>query len=137
MFCTVRKFGSPLAIAEQLNTNISANDINTRLFESFLRELPAHVKQLLGNLQADNVNVGYWIDAINSGLATIAIDGSGPCDGAKTLMTSCRVELTDILSALYLLCAMAEFSKSEILSAQTLLCDNSAAVSYTNTPIHP
>eukprot|EP00957_Ditylum_brightwellii_P047809 3631846-Ditylum_brightwellii.AAC.1 len=72
MFCTMRKFGStiyykaPLAIAEQLNINISPNDSNTQSFETFLRELSTHVKQLLGNLQADDVDVGYWIDAINS-----------------------------------------------------------------------
>eukprot|EP00957_Ditylum_brightwellii_P168751 12844283-Ditylum_brightwellii.AAC.1 len=78
----MHKFGSiiyckaPLAIADQLNTNISANGVTIQSFESFLRELPAHVNQLLENLQADNVDVGYWIDAINSNLATITIDGS-------------------------------------------------------------
>eukprot|EP00957_Ditylum_brightwellii_P045895 3481042-Ditylum_brightwellii.AAC.1 len=165
MFCTVRKFGStiyckaPSAIAKQLNTNISANNSNTQSFKTFLSELPAHIKQLLRNLQADEFDVGYWIEAINSGLVTIAIDGSvadqkgyfatvlhteeksiqfqGPCNGAMTLMTSYRAELTDILSALYLLCAMAEFSKSEIVSAPTLLCDNSAAVFCINTLIYP
>eukprot|EP00957_Ditylum_brightwellii_P200443 15280993-Ditylum_brightwellii.AAC.1 len=32
---------------------------------------------------------------------------------------------------------MAEFSKSKIVSPPTLLCDNSAAVFCTNTPIYP
>eukprot|EP00957_Ditylum_brightwellii_P199760 15228305-Ditylum_brightwellii.AAC.1 len=72
MFCTVRKFGStiyckaPLALAEQLNTNIATNKSNTQPFETFLSKLPAHIKQLLGNLQAEDVDVGYWIEAINS-----------------------------------------------------------------------
>eukprot|EP00957_Ditylum_brightwellii_P046820 3553704-Ditylum_brightwellii.AAC.1 len=80
MFCTVRKFGStiyckaPLARADQLNTNIVTNGSNTQAFETFLSELPAHVKQLLGNLQTEDVDVGYWIEAINSGLVTIAIN---------------------------------------------------------------
>eukprot|EP00957_Ditylum_brightwellii_P177661 13532432-Ditylum_brightwellii.AAC.1 len=135
MFCTVRKFGStiyckaPFARAEQLNANIASNKSNTQLFETFLSKLPTHVKQRLGNLQTEDVDMGYWIEAINSGLVTIAIDGSvadqkgyfatvlhteeksiqfqGPCNGAKSLMTSYRAELTCILSALYLLQAMA------------------------------
>eukprot|EP00957_Ditylum_brightwellii_P155253 11819224-Ditylum_brightwellii.AAC.1 len=124
MFCTVRKFGStiyckaPLARADQVNTNIVTNESNTQMLETFLSKLPAHVKQLLGNLQTEDIDVGYWIEAINSGLVTIAIDGSvadqkgyfvtvlhteeksiqfqGPCDGAKSLMTSYRAELTGI-----------------------------------------
>eukprot|EP00957_Ditylum_brightwellii_P187859 14303363-Ditylum_brightwellii.AAC.1 len=95
------------------------------------------------------MDVDYWIDAINSGEVTIAMDGSvadkkgyfatvlyttektirfqGPCDGAKDLMTSYRTELSGILSALYLLCAFTEFSNTAITSAPPLFCNNSAA----------
>eukprot|EP00957_Ditylum_brightwellii_P194408 14805739-Ditylum_brightwellii.AAC.1 len=82
MFCTVRKFGftiyckAPLARAEQLNTNIVTNKSNTQMIKAFLSKLPTHVKRLLGNLQTEDVDVGYWIEAINLGLVTIAIDGS-------------------------------------------------------------
>eukprot|EP00957_Ditylum_brightwellii_P160022 12180902-Ditylum_brightwellii.AAC.1 len=165
MFCTVHKFGStiyckaPLARVDQLNTSIGATRSNSQIFETFLSRLPAHVRQLLGNLKIKYVDVGYWIEAINTGIVTIVIDGSvadrkgyfamvlhtekksihfqGPCDGAKSLMTSYRAELTGILSALYLLCAMAKFSKSKIEHLPTLLCNNSAAVLRTNTPIYP
>eukprot|EP00957_Ditylum_brightwellii_P060743 4611871-Ditylum_brightwellii.AAC.1 len=165
MFCTVHKCGStiyckaPLASADQLNTNIVTTGSNPQMFDTFLRGLPAHVRQLLGNFKTEEVDVGYWIEAINTGIATIAIDGSvadrrgyfatvlhteeksicfqGPCDGAKSLMTSYRAELMGIMSALYLLCAMTEFSKSKIELPPTLLCDNSAAILRTNTPIYP
>eukprot|EP00957_Ditylum_brightwellii_P090566 6897145-Ditylum_brightwellii.AAC.1 len=165
MFCTVRKFGStiycrsPLARADQLNTTIVTTKSNPQTFETFLRGLPAHVRQLLGNLKTEEVNVGYWIEVINTGIVTIATNGSvadrrgyfatvlhteeksihfqGPCGSVKSLMTSYRAKLTGILSALYLVCAMAEFSKSEIELLPTLLCNNSAAVLRTNTPIYP
>eukprot|EP00957_Ditylum_brightwellii_P141464 10777103-Ditylum_brightwellii.AAC.1 len=72
MFCTVRKFGSTiyckalLARADQLNTIIVTNRSISQTFETFLSGLPAHVRQLLGNLKTEEVDVGYWIEAINT-----------------------------------------------------------------------
>eukprot|EP00957_Ditylum_brightwellii_P114151 8702347-Ditylum_brightwellii.AAC.1 len=91
-------------------------------FEEYIAVQPDHVKRVLGTLQAAEVDTEYWIDALNKGLATIAMDGSvanwkgyyaivmhtdqkqlrvqGPCDGAKSLMTSYCTELAGILAAL-------------------------------------
>eukprot|EP00957_Ditylum_brightwellii_P123826 9439090-Ditylum_brightwellii.AAC.1 len=46
-------------------------------------------------------------------------------------------ELTGILSALYLLQALAEYKKMLIMQKQELYCDNIAAVHRANTPLEP
>eukprot|EP00957_Ditylum_brightwellii_P182167 13879059-Ditylum_brightwellii.AAC.1 len=98
---------------EETHTNVT--------FEEYIAAQPDYVKWILGNLQAAQVNAEYWIDALNKGLETIATDGSvanqkgcyatvmhtdqkqlrfqGPCNGAKSLMTSYCTELTGILTA--------------------------------------
>eukprot|EP00957_Ditylum_brightwellii_P014295 1076422-Ditylum_brightwellii.AAC.1 len=45
-------------------------------FDNFLSHQPSHIQQLLGNLDTAQVNVDYWIDALNRGIVTIATDGS-------------------------------------------------------------
>eukprot|EP00957_Ditylum_brightwellii_P058799 4457711-Ditylum_brightwellii.AAC.1 len=45
-------------------------------FGNFLSHQPSHVQQLLGNLDTAQVNVDYWINALNRGIVTIATDGS-------------------------------------------------------------
>eukprot|EP00957_Ditylum_brightwellii_P040773 3086525-Ditylum_brightwellii.AAC.1 len=73
----------------------------------------------MGNLDIAQVDVDYWIDALNRGIGTIATNGSvsnqkgyfatvlhtdqrqlqfqGPCDGDSSLMMSYQTELTGIL----------------------------------------
>eukprot|EP00957_Ditylum_brightwellii_P145910 11111071-Ditylum_brightwellii.AAC.1 len=154
-FCTVQKFGStvyckaPLPHAVTLHDGLMATNVGTQTFAAFLVKQLHHVQQLLGNLRVEDVDVDYWINAINAGAVMIAKDGSvadkkryfatvlyttgktiryqGPCDGAKDLMTSYRMELSGILSALYLIRAFTEFSNTAITSAPPLFCDNSAA----------
>eukprot|EP00957_Ditylum_brightwellii_P035230 2671667-Ditylum_brightwellii.AAC.1 len=70
---------------------------------------------MLGNLKSAEVDVDYWIDALNHGNVMIATDGSvaaqrgyfttvlhtdqrqlrfqGPCNGARSMMSSYRTEL--------------------------------------------
>eukprot|EP00957_Ditylum_brightwellii_P092879 7071039-Ditylum_brightwellii.AAC.1 len=103
-------------------------------FSVYIEKQPAHIKQLSGTLQASEVDVDYWIGALNNGSATIATDGSvadqkgyfatvfhtdnrtiwlqGPCDGAKSLMTSYCTKLIRILAALYLLHALSQYSST-------------------------
>eukprot|EP00957_Ditylum_brightwellii_P062317 4728588-Ditylum_brightwellii.AAC.1 len=45
-------------------------------FDNFLLHQPSHVQRLLGILDTAQVNVDYWIDALNRGIVTIATDGS-------------------------------------------------------------
>eukprot|EP00957_Ditylum_brightwellii_P010025 756592-Ditylum_brightwellii.AAC.1 len=45
-------------------------------FEDYIAAQPEHVKQILGNLQATEVDAEYRIDALNKGLVTIATNGS-------------------------------------------------------------
>eukprot|EP00957_Ditylum_brightwellii_P126698 9657167-Ditylum_brightwellii.AAC.1 len=90
-------------------------------FDNFLSHQSSYVQRLLGNLDTAQVNMDYWIDALNRGIVTIATDGSvlnkkgyfatvlhtdqqqlqfqGPCDGDSSLMTSYQTELTGILLA--------------------------------------
>eukprot|EP00957_Ditylum_brightwellii_P204378 15338972-Ditylum_brightwellii.AAC.1 len=163
--CAVRKFGStiyckaPLSHAVTLHDSLMATNAGTQTFAAFLVKQPHHVQQLLGNLCAEDVDVDYWINAINVGAVTIATDGSvadkkgyfvavlytterflryqGPCDRAKDLMTSYWKELSGILFTLYLIRAFTEFSNTVITSAPPLFCNNSAAVSRTKKTISP
>eukprot|EP00957_Ditylum_brightwellii_P046261 3510357-Ditylum_brightwellii.AAC.2 len=82
-FQTVQKFGTtilckgPLAAAEDTAHSDIAEATNSHgSFNNFLAHQPAHVRCLLDNLDAAQVNVEYWIDALNRGLVTIATDGS-------------------------------------------------------------
>eukprot|EP00957_Ditylum_brightwellii_P062881 4770774-Ditylum_brightwellii.AAC.1 len=52
-------------------------------------------------------------------------------------MTLYQTELTGILSALYLLRALSTFSWTDLTTAPTLFCDNSAVVTQTNLDISP
>eukprot|EP00957_Ditylum_brightwellii_P114451 8726388-Ditylum_brightwellii.AAC.1 len=52
-------------------------------------------------------------------------------------MTSYQAELTGILSALYLLRALSIFSCTDLTTAPTLFCNNSAVVTQTNLDISP
>eukprot|EP00957_Ditylum_brightwellii_P035231 2671668-Ditylum_brightwellii.AAC.1 len=114
---------------------------------------------MLGNLKSAEVDVDYWIDALNCSNVTIATDGSvmaqrgyfatvlhtdqqqlcfqGPCNGARSMMSSYRTELAGILSALYLLHALLDYSGICITTRQSLHCDNAAAVSRANKNIDP
>jgi hypothetical protein len=53
------------------------------------------------------------------------------------MITSYRTELAGILSALYLLHALSEFTGTPITTKQHLYCDNSAAVARANKSIDP
>eukprot|EP00957_Ditylum_brightwellii_P137174 10458315-Ditylum_brightwellii.AAC.1 len=53
------------------------------------------------------------------------------------MTTSYRTELTGILSALYLLHSLADFTGTAITTKQYLYCDNVAAVIRANKPIDP
>eukprot|EP00957_Ditylum_brightwellii_P197350 15035632-Ditylum_brightwellii.AAC.1 len=53
------------------------------------------------------------------------------------MMSSYRTELTGILSALYLLHILPDYSGIHITTRQILYCDNAAAVSRANKTIDP
>eukprot|EP00957_Ditylum_brightwellii_P211683 15366463-Ditylum_brightwellii.AAC.1 len=128
-------------------------------FKDYLLLQPKHIWHLLGNLQAEDADTAYWIDALNNNTVTIATDRSvaenrgyfalifhtedrqlhfqGPCDGHESLMTSYRSELTGMLSALYLLWALSQYTTTPLSCKQQLFCDISAAVTHTNYTIAP
>jgi hypothetical protein len=103
--------------------------------------------------------VEYWIKAFNNNKVTIATDGSvankkgyfvvvlhtdkallkfqGPCGCHLSLVSLYCTKLTGILSALYLLCALATFTNTPILPSQELICDNMAAVQQLNASTLP
>eukprot|EP00957_Ditylum_brightwellii_P051860 3932809-Ditylum_brightwellii.AAC.1 len=128
-------------------------------FKEYIGAQPDHMKQILGNVQAAEVNSECWIDTLNRGLVTIATDGSvanqkgyyatvmytdkkqlrfqGPCNDAKSLMTSYCTKLAGILAALYILRAFSSYSQMQINTKHTIFCGNAAAVSRVNMPISP
>eukprot|EP00957_Ditylum_brightwellii_P011329 856621-Ditylum_brightwellii.AAC.1 len=53
------------------------------------------------------------------------------------MMSSYRTELAGILSALYLLHTLLDYSGIPITTRQSLHCDNAAAVSRSNKTIDP
>eukprot|EP00957_Ditylum_brightwellii_P119128 9087203-Ditylum_brightwellii.AAC.1 len=48
----------------------------SKRFSKYIATQPVNVQRLLGNLQTTEVDVDYWISAINAGTATIATNGS-------------------------------------------------------------
>eukprot|EP00957_Ditylum_brightwellii_P061917 4698849-Ditylum_brightwellii.AAC.1 len=104
---------------------------------------------MLGSLKAAEVDVDYWIHALNCGNVTIAMDGSvaaqrgyfatvlhtdqgqlrfqGPCDEARSMISSYRTELAGILSVLYLLHTLSGYLGTNITTRQLLHCNNAAA----------
>eukprot|EP00957_Ditylum_brightwellii_P203698 15335827-Ditylum_brightwellii.AAC.1 len=160
------KFGSllvcraPVAIVQQqveLDTNQVTNTYTT--FHAYLTTQPHHVKHLLGTLLDNNIDTDYWIKALNDNKVTIATDGSvadkkgyfavvlhmdkallrfqSPCDCHSSLVSLYCTEMAGILSALYLLCALATFTNTPITTSQVLVCDNMAAVQQSNASALP
>eukprot|EP00957_Ditylum_brightwellii_P031090 2355125-Ditylum_brightwellii.AAC.1 len=79
----VRNFGStiycrgPLTVAQEVVAMGMVEETHANgTFEEYIAVQPDHVKQILGTLQAAEVDIEYWIDALNKGLVTIAMDGS-------------------------------------------------------------
>eukprot|EP00957_Ditylum_brightwellii_P004208 320121-Ditylum_brightwellii.AAC.1 len=73
------KFGSTLHCRAPLSQTSVENqhiqNTNSASFSEYIATQPAHVQHLLGNLQTTEVDVDYWILAINAGTATIATGG--------------------------------------------------------------
>eukprot|EP00957_Ditylum_brightwellii_P018419 1385956-Ditylum_brightwellii.AAC.1 len=49
---------------------------STTSFAAYINQQPNHIKRLLGNLHADNVDPEYWTQAISDGIVTKATDDS-------------------------------------------------------------
>eukprot|EP00957_Ditylum_brightwellii_P041014 3105505-Ditylum_brightwellii.AAC.1 len=78
---------------------------------------------------------GYFAVVFHSADKSICFQG--PCDGNSSLMTSYRMELTGILSALYLLQALIKYKHTALQESLLLYCDNISVVNATNTVIWP
>eukprot|EP00957_Ditylum_brightwellii_P071546 5439548-Ditylum_brightwellii.AAC.1 len=144
---------------ETVAAQIAAATMSQESFFGYIAQQPQHIKWLLGNLNAQNVDPNHWLTAINNVEVMIATDGSvaeqkgyfavtlhteneqiwfeGPCDCNKALITSYRVERAGILSVLYLLQAFVKYTGCNIIHTQDLLCDNISAVNKTNSTIPP
>eukprot|EP00957_Ditylum_brightwellii_P068871 5227783-Ditylum_brightwellii.AAC.1 len=77
--------------------------------------LPKHVKQFLGKLHYQQIDVDYWISVLNRA----------------------RSELSSILTTLYFINALQDFTKESVLSQLPLYCANFAAVLFTKTTTAP
>eukprot|EP00957_Ditylum_brightwellii_P119839 9144002-Ditylum_brightwellii.AAC.1 len=80
---TVKKLGSTiycrglLTVAQEaVVTDMLEGTHTNGTFEDYIAVQLDHVKRILGNLQAAEIDAEYWIDALNKGLETIAMDGS-------------------------------------------------------------
>eukprot|EP00957_Ditylum_brightwellii_P068611 5209168-Ditylum_brightwellii.AAC.1 len=134
-----------------------AAETSQESFLEYIAQQPQHIKQLLGTLNAQNVDPNHWLTTINNGEVKIATNGfvaeqkgyfdvilhteneqiwfQGPCDCNKALVSSYRTELTCILSALYLLQAFVKYIACNSTHMQGLLCNNISAVNKTNDTI--
>ena len=117
------------------------------------------MKRGLGNLDPTEVDVEYWLNALQEGSVNIASDGSvakgkgyyalllkmkdrqlqfqGPCDCDPQLVSSYRAELMGILALYYLLDVMAEHHQTKVTHNLIIHVDNSAAVRTSNKDIPP
>eukprot|EP00957_Ditylum_brightwellii_P134892 10284490-Ditylum_brightwellii.AAC.1 len=78
-----KKIGSLLvccASFQHIQTQVQAQTAlaveSPTTFVAYIDQQPHHIKCLLGNLHADDVDPEYWIQAISNGKVTIATDGS-------------------------------------------------------------
>eukprot|EP00957_Ditylum_brightwellii_P161817 12320627-Ditylum_brightwellii.AAC.1 len=107
------KFGSTIhckaPISQASEENQQLQNANLTTFSDYIAVQPAHFQRLLGNLQATELDVDYWISAINVSSVMIATNGlvadsngffatvlhteektlcfQGPCNGSSKLMT--------------------------------------------------
>eukprot|EP00957_Ditylum_brightwellii_P171474 13053989-Ditylum_brightwellii.AAC.1 len=117
------------------------------------------MKRGLGNLNPTEVDVEYWLNALQEGSVNIVSDGSvtkgkeyyalllkkkdrqlqfqGPCDGDLQLISSYRAELMGILALYYLLDAMVEYQQTVLDQPLTIHVDNMVAVRTSNKDIAP
>eukprot|EP00957_Ditylum_brightwellii_P038863 2937526-Ditylum_brightwellii.AAC.1 len=128
-------------------------------FQEFIVMQPDSIKWLLGTLHAEQIDPFFWIQALNDDKVMIVTDGSethrkgyfalvfhidnkticfqGPCNDNPSMAMPYRMELTEIILALYLIQALTEYSQAPVSHPQTLLCNNISAVHHVNTPIQP
>eukprot|EP00957_Ditylum_brightwellii_P005395 411557-Ditylum_brightwellii.AAC.1 len=129
MFGVMQYCKAPLTLLQaEIEQEIETAAYSASTFAEFISAQPAHIRHILGTLDTDNINVDYWIRAINDGKVTIAIDGSmaqqkgyfatvlhtderqlqfqGPCNCYPCLILLHWTEFTRILAALYLICAL-------------------------------
>eukprot|EP00957_Ditylum_brightwellii_P167099 12720621-Ditylum_brightwellii.AAC.1 len=60
---------------EAATATVATVNHSTESFETYLAKQPDQVKRMLSNLKAAEVDVDYWIDALNCRNVTIATDG--------------------------------------------------------------
>eukprot|EP00957_Ditylum_brightwellii_P154262 11739527-Ditylum_brightwellii.AAC.1 len=107
---------------------------NQILMDIFERRKP--LKDTLEKLNAVRLYLGILtVSDITTDNGAQQIHFQGLCNGAAALMMLYRSELSEILTALYLLCALAEHSETRITKQQELFCNNAATVVRANTPI--
>eukprot|EP00957_Ditylum_brightwellii_P010104 763619-Ditylum_brightwellii.AAC.1 len=146
----VGPFLSSNAAADYVINHPSLSETCPSAFTDYIQILPEHVKQFLGNLHYQQIDVDYWISALQQGQVHIATDSSiadrkgyfvvvfhtdtqmlqfqGPCNGLPLLMKSYRFELSSILATLYFINALQDFTKDSVLAQLPLYCDNFVAV---------
>eukprot|EP00957_Ditylum_brightwellii_P010586 801736-Ditylum_brightwellii.AAC.1 len=95
---------------------------------------PEHVKPFLGNLYYQQIDIDYWISALQQGQM---LHFQGPCNGSPLLMTPYRSELSGILVTLYFINTLQDFTKESVLAQLPLYCDNFAAVLPLKTTTAP
>eukprot|EP00957_Ditylum_brightwellii_P134077 10221956-Ditylum_brightwellii.AAC.2 len=123
-------------------------------FSAFLHQLNPSIKELLGNLHTQEVDVQYWICKINENKVQAALDGSvkdgsgtyamvlqteakelryqSPVDCDLSLLQSYRTELTGILATHYLLKYLSVYSQASVKAEVSTHVDNILAVEMNN-----
>eukprot|EP00957_Ditylum_brightwellii_P014265 1073945-Ditylum_brightwellii.AAC.1 len=123
-------------------------------YQSHFDTLPSHIKRTLGNLKTQEVDVEYWLQALQENSVNIASDGSvigkmgsyavilhteerelclqGPCNCSTQCISSYRAELMGILAVYYLLHSFISFRDTPTELSASLYCDNISAVRSSN-----
>eukprot|EP00957_Ditylum_brightwellii_P067596 5131225-Ditylum_brightwellii.AAC.3 len=123
-------------------------------FTAYLSSLDLVLQWLLGNLSQQDIDIDFWISALQAGTVEVALDGSmkegcrtyavifksgdkfirfqGPVDCHLSLLQSYRTELMDILAIYYLLKYLRAFSTDTLKCKITAHVDSITVVNSNN-----
>eukprot|EP00957_Ditylum_brightwellii_P027898 2108057-Ditylum_brightwellii.AAC.1 len=112
------------------------NRIDQDNFESYLTHLDPCLQHLLGNLQSQEVDVDFWVAALQSRIVETASDSlvkdgigsyaviflagdnefrfQGPVDCHPSMIQSYQAELTGLLAIWILISCLKDYSKEEV-----------------------
>eukprot|EP00957_Ditylum_brightwellii_P209719 15362919-Ditylum_brightwellii.AAC.1 len=157
VFTPIRKSNGKIICTQLIDLLVldaQQQSIDLNLFRAYLESLDPRIQQLLGNLRDKDVDVKFWITALQSGIVVTASDGSvkdgqgtyavifmagdkelrfqGPVDCHPLLLQSYRAELTGLLAIWVLLECLSNYRREDISGKVLAYVNNVSAMNANN-----